>query len=105
MHAIVDAATADRRPHSVLSRLLSPRIRGRLMAGFGAVTAVLAVAVGATIVEVRGVSTRTERMIDLRMSVALLSTEMIGNLYSTLATLRGYLLTGDPNGKNDRAAM
>jgi methyl-accepting chemotaxis protein len=81
------------------------RIRGRLFAGFAAVCAVLAAAVGYTVCTVGGVSQTVERMVTLRTPVALDSTEMVGNLYSTLATLRGYLLTGNPQGKADRAAM
>jgi methyl-accepting chemotaxis protein len=81
------------------------RIRGRLIAGFAAVCAVLAAAVGYTVLTVGGVSQTVDRMVTLRTPVALDSTEMVGNLYSTLATLRGYLLTGNPQGKADRAAM
>ncbi len=62
-------------------------------------------AVGYTVFAVGGVSTIVDRMVSLRTPVALESTEMVGNLYSTLATLRGYLLTGNPQGKLDRTAM
>ena len=41
---------------------------------------------------------------NLRVPVAQTSAELTGNLYSSLATLRGYLLTGNPQGKADRAA-
>ncbi len=81
------------------------RIRGRLIAGFAAICAIIAMAVGYTVFAVGGVSTIVDRMVNLRTPVALASTEMVGNLYSTLATLRGYLLTGNPQGKLDRAAM
>ena len=52
------------------------RIRGRLMAGFTGICAVLAAAVGFSIFEVRDVSVTTERMIGLRTPVALTSTEL-----------------------------
>jgi len=81
------------------------RIRGRMIAGFTGVCAVLAAAVGYTTYEVRGIAAVTDNVVDLRVPVALGSTELVGNLYSTLATLRGYLLTGNPQGKLDRAAM
>jgi methyl-accepting chemotaxis protein len=81
------------------------RMTGRLFAGFGAMTAVMALAIGYTIFAVNGISTTVDRLVTLRAPVAIRSTEMVGNLYSTLATLRGYLLTGNPQGKNDRAAM
>ena len=81
------------------------RIRGRLIAGFAAICTIIAMAVGYTVFAVGGVSSIVDRMVNLRTPVALESTEMVGNLYSTLATLRGYLLTGNPQGKLDRAAM
>jgi methyl-accepting chemotaxis protein len=81
------------------------RIRGRLISGFLAVCAIIAISVGYTVFAVEGISTTVDRMVKLRTPVALASTELVGNLYSTLATLRGYLLTGNPQGKLDRAAM
>lgn len=81
------------------------RIRGRLIAGFAALCAIIALSVGYTVFAVGGISTTVDRMTNLRTPVALASTEMVGNLYSTLATLRGYLLTGNPQGKLDRLAM
>lgn len=81
------------------------RIRGRLISGFLAVCAIIALSVGYTVFAVGGISTTVDRMVNLRTPVALASTELVGNLYSTLATLRGYLLTGNPQGKLDRVAM
>ena len=85
--------------------LLNLRIGGRLIAGFVALCAILAAAVIYTVFAVGGVATTVDRMVTLRTPVALGSTEMVGNLYSTLSTLRGYLLTGNAQGKADRAAM
>jgi methyl-accepting chemotaxis protein len=81
------------------------RISTKLIAGFAAVCAILAITVGFTLYVASSASTTVERMANLRVPVALESTELVGNVYSTLATLRGYLLTGNPQGKNDRAAM
>ena len=81
------------------------RMTGRLFAGFGAMTAVMALAIGYTIFAVNGISATVDRLVTLRAPVSIRSTEMVGNLYSTLATLRGYLLTGNPQGKADRAAQ
>jgi methyl-accepting chemotaxis protein len=86
-------------------RLSNIRITGRLVLGFSAMTAVLAAAVGYTAFELGGVSQNVNRMATLRAPVAITSTELVGDVYSTLATLRGYLLTGKPQGKIDRAAM
>ncbi len=80
-------------------------IRGRLICSFVAVCAITALSVGYTVFAVDRVSTTVDRMANLRTPVALASTELVGNLYSTLATLRGYLLTGNPQGKLDRRAM
>lgn len=81
------------------------RIGGRLIAGFAAVCAIIALSVGYTMLEVVHISTTVNRMTNLRTPVALASTELVGNLYSTLATLRGYLLSGNPQGKLDRMSM
>src|ERR1043166_2774589 len=81
------------------------RIRGRLISAFLAVCVIIALSVGYTVFAVGGVSTTVDRMVNLRTPVALQSTEIVGNLYSTLATLRGYPLTGNPPGKLDRMAM
>jgi methyl-accepting chemotaxis protein len=80
-------------------------IRGRLIAGFAALCLILAAAVGYTVMTVNGVSRSVDQMINLRVPVSLDSTQIVGNLYSTLATLRGYLLTGDPDSKAGRQAM
>ena len=88
-----------------MSFIRNARIRGRLIAGFATICLILAAAVGYTVLTVGGVSQIVDRMVTLRTPVALGSTEMVGNLYSTLASLRGYLLTGNPQGKLDRAAM
>ena len=81
------------------------RIRGRLLAGFAAICVLLAATVAYTAYAMSDISYRFRRVVDLRAPVAIASTQLVGNLYSTLSTLRGYLLTGDPQGKQNRAAM
>lgn len=76
----------------------------RLIAGFTLITAVLAAAVGTTIATVSGLSTTVERMTGLRVPVAMTSTELEGNIFATLGSLRGYLLTGNPKMKADLVA-
>ncbi len=80
-------------------------VRGRMFAGIGGLCGILAVAVGITTWQVGRMSTRVDRIVELRMPVALASTELTGNLYATLASLRGYLLSGDPQFKASRTAM
>ena len=82
----------------------SLRIRGRLLSGFAAICVLLAATVGYTAYAISDISGRFKRVVDVRAPVAIASTQLVGNLYSTLSTLRGYLLTGDPQGKQDRAA-
>ena len=71
--------------------LIHFRIRGRLIAGFVAVGVVLAAAVGYTVHTVSAVSVLVDRIVEVRTPVALGSAELIGEVYSTLAILRGYL--------------
>jgi methyl-accepting chemotaxis protein len=85
--------------------LLRLRIRGRLISGFTAIGIVLAAAVGYTVYTISGVAVLFERVVNVRAPVSLGSTELVGNVYATLAALRGYLLSGNPQGKVDRAAM
>ena len=88
-----------------ISSFFNLRTRGRLVLGFAAVCSVLVIAVGYAVYVVSGVSVTINRMVELRSPVAVQSTQLVGNLYSTLATLRGYLLAGNPRDKEDRAAM
>jgi methyl-accepting chemotaxis protein len=81
------------------------RISTKVLSGFAAVSLVLTATVGTTVFVVGNVGQTVDRMVTLRTPVALTSTQLVGNVYSTLATLRGYLLTGNPQGKADRAAM
>ncbi len=80
-------------------------IRGRLIAGFAAICLILAGAVGYTVLTVGKVAQLVDRMVMLRTPAALGSAEIVADVYATLATLRGYLLTGNPQGKADRAAL
>ncbi|WKA29442.1 HAMP domain-containing methyl-accepting chemotaxis protein [Bradyrhizobium roseum] len=84
--------------------LFSFGIQGRLLAGFGATCVLLAATVAYTAYAISDISDRFKRVVDLRAPVAIASTRLVGNLYSTLSTVRDHLLTGDPQGKQDRAA-
>ena len=84
---------------------LAVGIRGRLLAGCSFICLLLAATVAYTAWAVSDVQTRFKRVIEIRAPIAIDSTQLVGNLYSTLSTLRGYLLTGDPQGKESRAAV
>jgi methyl-accepting chemotaxis protein len=114
LHAILSYARRLRRQRAfvgngaqrdIMAAGINLGVRGRLIAGFAAVCVVLAVTVGATIVAVSQMSGRVGKVFSLRTPVAIASTQMVANLYGTLSTLRGYLLTGDAEGKAARAAM
>ncbi|MDH2348735.1 methyl-accepting chemotaxis protein [Bradyrhizobium sp. SSUT18] len=80
-------------------------IRTRLLGGFALICILLAATVIYTVSVVSDVSSRINQVVQQRAPVAIASTELVGNLYSTLSTLRGYLLTGDAQAKRDRAAV
>ncbi len=60
-------------------------IRTRLLGGF----ALLAATVIYTVSVVSDISSRIKHVVDQRAPIAIASTELVGNLYSTLSTLRG----------------
>jgi methyl-accepting chemotaxis protein len=76
-----------------------------LLGGFALVCLLLAATVGYTTNAVSDINARLLQVVELRTPVAIASTQLVGNLYSTLSTLRGYLLTGNPEDKKSRAAM
>ncbi|WP_025038669.1 HAMP domain-containing methyl-accepting chemotaxis protein [Bradyrhizobium sp. DOA9] len=84
---------------------LKLRIGGRLAAGFIAVCAIIAVSVGYTVMAVSGVSRTVDEMVAVRTPVAIASTELVGHVPATLSALRGYILSGNSQGKLDRAAL
>ncbi len=79
------------------------RIGQRLWLGFGILCGLIAVMVGTIVYEARGVRDATERMIGFRMPVAQTSTAIEGDMFASLAALRGYLLTGNDSFKQERA--
>uniref|UniRef100_UPI0035274810 HAMP domain-containing methyl-accepting chemotaxis protein n=1 Tax=Bradyrhizobium sp. (strain ORS 278) TaxID=114615 RepID=UPI0035274810 len=81
------------------------KIQTRLLAGFGLICLLLACAVGYSAYAVSDVSERFRKIVELRSPVAIGSTQLVGDLQATLAALRGYLLTGDPEMKQQRAAL
>ena len=95
---IVDGA-AEARPAMAPNRFsgfTKLKIGGRLNAGFAAVLAVLAIAVGMTVWQVREISDLSRTVVELRVPTAQTSLSMVGEVHASLAALRGYILTGDP---------
>ncbi|MGJ4999586.1 HAMP domain-containing methyl-accepting chemotaxis protein [Bradyrhizobium sp. HKCCYLS3077] len=89
----------------MLSFVSNLKIQTRLLAGFGLLCMLLACAVGYSAYAVSNVSEHFSKIVTLRSPVAISSTQLVADLHATLAALRGYLLTGDPEMKQRRAAL
>ncbi len=85
--------------------ILKLRIQGRLVAGFGLMVLLTCSAVIFTLWQVNNISAVGERIVNLRTPTAAASSAMVNNINASLAALRGYMLTGNPNFKADRAAV
>jgi methyl-accepting chemotaxis protein len=80
-------------------------IRGRLILGFSALCVLLAAVVGTTIIKVHTVSESTDRTINLRVPTAMTASDMVAGVYASLASLRGWLITGNDVFKAERATL
>src|SRR3954447_1687863 len=80
-------------------------IRGRLILGFGVLCALLACVVGVTIVKVNVVNVSTERTVNLRVPTAMAASDVVAGVYASLASLRGWLITGNDAFKTERMAL
>ncbi len=88
-----------------ISEFLTLGIRGRLVLGFSAVALILALAVSATLFQVTTIQGVTTRIVDLRMPTAAASSAVMNDINASLAALRGWMLTGNPVFKKQRAAV
>ncbi len=80
-------------------------ISGRLIAGFAAVALILAVAVGMSIWKVTEIDTTAVRIDTLREPTAAASSNLVMDIQASLASLRGYMLTGAKKFKRQRAEV
>lgn len=87
------------------SGLLKFGIRGRLIVGFMAICLVLVAIVGFTVYETTEIDDGVSRIGELRVPTALASGAMVQNIYGSLASLRGWMLTGNEKFKTERAAI
>ncbi|OHC75279.1 MAG: hypothetical protein A3G18_02620 [Rhodospirillales bacterium RIFCSPLOWO2_12_FULL_58_28] len=83
----------------------SLKIGQRLMFGFAVIVLLLAVAVASTLWQVDGIKKGTDRIVDLRMPTAQAGAAITSDIYASLASLRGWMLTGNAKFKGDRAAV
>jgi methyl-accepting chemotaxis protein len=78
-------------------------IRGRLILGFSALCILLAGVVATTLLKVHTVNGATERTINLRVPTAMTANDLVAAIYASLASLRGWLITGNEAFKAERA--
>jgi len=84
---------------------LNLNIRGRLIAGFGILCLLLTGVVGTTIIKVRAVNEATDRTVNLRVPTAMTANDLVAGVYASLASLRGWLITGNEVFKTERAML
>jgi methyl-accepting chemotaxis protein len=85
--------------------LFNLKIRGRLILGFSVLCALLATVVGTTIIKVHSVRESTDRTVNLRVPTAMAASDMVAGIYASLASLRGWLITGNDAFKAERAGL
>ena len=78
-------------------------IRTKLFITFGAVSGVLVLAIALTIIAASNLKDDVTRVDTLRMPTAMASSEMVNGINSSLAALRGYMITGKEKFKTQRA--
>src|SRR5215467_7591181 len=83
--------------------ILHLNIRGRLILGFSALCIFLAAIVGTTILKVHTVDGATDRTVNLRVPTAMTASDLVADIYASLASLRGWLITGNEAFKAERA--
>jgi methyl-accepting chemotaxis protein len=81
------------------------KISGRLGLGFGVLVVVLIVAVSTTLFQVAGVKGITDRIVELRTPTAQASARLVNDINASLASLRGWMLTGKTGFKAERSAV
>ena len=79
------------------------RLSVKLGGGFGLVGAILALSVIATLYQVNRVATITNRTLDLRTPTAFASLQMMNGLNHSLAALRGWIILGKDEFKQERS--
>lgn len=79
------------------------KISVKLFGGFAIVLLILTGAISTTLWQVASIKKDTDRIVDLRMPTSQASADMLNNINSSLADLRGWMLTGNEKFKNDRA--
>ncbi len=80
-------------------------IRARLILGFAVVAAILVIAISTTVWKVSAIADRSHRITELRVPTSATSQGLVNDINASLAALRGWMLTGNPAFKTERAAV
>lgn len=78
------------------------KIGTRIFAGCGALVFIILLAVGTTLFQANKIATESHRIVNLRMPTANSSQALLNNINSSLAALRGWMITGNPAFKTQR---
>ena len=81
------------------------RVKTRLIAAFGAMMAVFVAAVLVSVSKTTDIGTISDRTVNVRVPTANASARLASDVYASLAALRGWMLTGNPDFKAERAAV
>jgi methyl-accepting chemotaxis protein len=85
--------------------ILHLNIRGRLILGFSVLCILLAGVVATTLLKVHTVNEATDRTVNLRVPTAMTANDLVSGVYASLASLRGWLITGNDAFKTERAGL
>ncbi|SDM11629.1 HAMP domain-containing methyl-accepting chemotaxis protein [Maricaulis salignorans] len=77
----------------------------RLSAGFAVIGLILILAISGTLLGVGVIKTTNDRIVELRTPTSQASLALTGNISASLASLRGWMLTGDETYRTQRAAI
>ncbi|OJX68456.1 methyl-accepting chemotaxis protein [Magnetospirillum sp. 64-120] len=81
------------------------RIRGRLIAGFGALVVIVIAMVGLTLLRIADIAALTQSIASRRVPTAAVSARLASDINASLAALSGWMLTGDDAFKQERTAI
>ncbi|VAV96259.1 hypothetical protein MNBD_ALPHA02-2381 [hydrothermal vent metagenome] len=88
---------------NILSVISNLKIKNRLMLAFGSVCGILAISIGITIIQLKTIDEHILLIDRLRVPSTTASSSLAKNIYASLASLRGYILTGNEKFKKQRA--
>lgn len=81
------------------------KIQYRILIGLGSIVLLLAISISLTLFQIRTAKENSDRIVNLRVPTALASSNMAKDIYASLASLRGWMLTGSPGFKIERAKI